>query len=156
MGKNDFLQIAAAGEHYVAFRLAQHGFVVAVPRGGSPTVDLLVSNSRGTRMVAIQVKTTEWALRERGRGQSREPHHLEFPLGAKAANHTDERFVYAFVDLRGKSPTSVPDVYIVPSKDIQSYCGDWAAKVPLVRWHPTIESADRYKGAWHTISQLLE
>ncbi len=65
MGRTDTLIVGTAGEHYVAFRLAQLGWVVALPRGGSPAVDLLVSNMTGSRTVTIQVKTAEWAGRKR-------------------------------------------------------------------------------------------
>ena len=55
-----------AGEHYVAFKLSSLGYVAALAREGSPTVDILVSNLEGSKTLAIQVKTTEWATRDRG------------------------------------------------------------------------------------------
>src|SRR5882724_756862 len=139
MGRRDSILIGAAGEHYVAFRLAQLGFVVAIPRGGSPTVDLLTSNVDGSRTLAIQVKTTEWAERQRGRGDEKRLHHLEFPLGHKAAHHASDRLFYVFVDMQGRDPKSHPVCYIVPSPDIQKYCGSWSEKAAMVRWHPAVD-----------------
>ena len=155
MARKDSMQIGVAGEHYVAFRLAQQGFIVAIPRGGSPTVDLLVSNVDGDRTIALQVKTTEWAERTRGRGSNKCIHHFEFPLGHKAATHSGERFLYVFVDLLGRDPKTVPVAYIVPSNDIIAYCGEWAKKAPLVRWHPRVETAEKYREAWNTIGDIL-
>ena len=156
MGRTDSLQIGTAGEHYVAFRLAQLGFVVAIPRGGSPAVDLLVSNVGATRTLAIQVKTTEWAERKRGRGTERRAHHLEFPLGHKATHHASDNLYYVFVDLRGRDPKlSHPVSYIVPSTEIAAYCRGWADTAAMVRWHPVVDVVQRYKENWDVlISQL--
>lgn len=145
----------AAGEHYVAFRLAQMGFVVALPRGGSPAVDLLASSVDGTKTITVQVKTTEWALRERGRGETRRPHHMEFPLGHQAAELAAERFVYVFVELRGREPNSTPVAYVVPSAEIKRYCGTWASTAKLVRWHPSLDDAAPYREGWRIIGNLL-
>ncbi len=60
--------IGTAGEHYVAYKLSCFGFIAAMPRDGSPTVDILASNLEANKTLAIQVKTTDWATRDRGRG----------------------------------------------------------------------------------------
>lgn len=154
MGRSDALQVGAAGEHYVAFRLAQLGYVVAIPRGGSPTVDLLVSNVAGTRTAAIQVKTAAWAERERGRGAARKPHGIDFQLGHKFAQAQDGLF-FAFVDLRGRSTSSQPVVWILPAAAIRKYCGDWYQHAKLVRWQVSLDEAARYKDAWQLIADAL-
>jgi hypothetical protein len=148
--------VAAAGEHFVAFRLAQLGYVVAIPRGGSPAVDLLVSDRSGKNTVTIQVKTTEWAGRERGRGESRRLHEVQFPLGHKAAKLAGDRFFYVFVDLRGREPTSVPDVYVVPCSDIIRYCDGWSDDAALVRWHMPVGEVENYKNSWSPIRDVLD
>jgi hypothetical protein len=155
MGRKDTLIVGTSGEHYVAFRLAQLGWIVALPRAGSPAVDLLVCNMDGSRTITIQVKTAEWAMRERGRGENRAPHHVEFPLGHKAAELKGARFIYAFVDLKGREPDSLPDVYIVPSKDVVAYCNGWAKEAKMVRWHAEIKSVAKYRNDWGHISRLL-
>lgn len=53
--------IGGAGEHYVAYALSCFGYIPALAREGSPTIDLLVSNLIGSRTLAIQVKTTAYA-----------------------------------------------------------------------------------------------
>lgn len=155
MARGDTMLVGTAGEHFVAFRLAQLGWVVALPRMGSPLVDLLVSDQTGARTVTIQVKTAEWAERKRGRGPNRKLHHLEFPLGRRAAAVNQERFLFAFVDLRGREPTSSPDVYIVPSAFIHDYCKEWIEGAKMVRWHPSIEEAEPFKNDWPRIAALL-
>jgi len=151
MARNNALQVGTAGEHYVAFRLAQRGFVVAIPRGGSPTVDILASDPTGNRTLAIQVKTAEWAGRTRGRGNDKRSHHLEFALGHKAANHGGEYFFYVFVDLKGQDPSSVPECYIVPSAEIRKYCARVPAKAKMVRWHPLVGEAEPYRENWASL-----
>src|SRR5689334_8212230 len=102
---------AAAGEHYVAYKLSCMGFIAALPRGGSMGIDILVSNSDGSRTLAIQVKTTNWAMRTRGRGQNKAPYELQFPLGYKSAKINNPNLIFAFVDLHGLQGATQPDVY---------------------------------------------
>jgi hypothetical protein len=64
--------IAAAGEYFVAYKLSCLGYLAAPVRLGSPATDLLASTLDGGRTVAIQVKTTGWAERTRGRGDRNE------------------------------------------------------------------------------------
>jgi hypothetical protein len=131
------------------------GLVVAIPRGGSPTVDLMVSTYNGDHVLAVQVKTARWAGRERGREEARAPDHLEFPLGAKAADVASDSLMYVFVDLLGEKTDSVPEAYIVPSAKVKAYCENWAKNVPMVRWHPKIAEAAAYKNNWSAILDLL-
>lgn len=145
-----------AGEHYVAFRLSKMGYVVALPRGGSPAVDLLVSNTEGTKTAAIQVKTTHWAMRERGRGAARKPHHLEFALGHNAANNDGGRLVYVFVDLKGSDARAVPDAYVIPSSEVRRYCATLSPDTKMVRWHPGLEHARQFLEKWDLVTALLE
>ena len=154
MARDDALLVGTAGEHFVAFRLAQLGCVVAIPRGGSPAVDLLVSNRAGTKTVTVQVKTAEWAQRYRGRGEEKRLDHLEFPLGHRAVGFSPRRFIYAFVDLQGREPNSAPDVYIVPAEIVRQYADEWA-HVKWLRYHPPIEEVEPYKNRWRLITQLL-
>jgi hypothetical protein len=51
-----------AGEHFVAYRLSAMGYVAALPRGGSPSVDLMVGTVDGRNTVTVQVKTKSQAF----------------------------------------------------------------------------------------------
>ena len=79
--------VASAGEHYVAYVLSNLGYIAALVRAGSPAIDLLVASTDGINTVGIQIKTTENALRTRGRGKEKTPYELQFPLGHKAVEH---------------------------------------------------------------------
>lgn len=68
----------AAGEHFVAARLAAMGYVVALTRGGSPTADILVSTQSSDRTIALQVKTATWARRDYKRARSQPNNHWEW------------------------------------------------------------------------------
>ena len=156
MARHDTAIVGTAGEHFVAFRLSQLGYVVALPRAGTPTVDLFVSNREGTQSVTIQVKTAEWAGRMQGRGSNKRPHRVEFPLGHKAAAVNAPRIFYTFVDLMGRDKNSVPTVYVVPSIEIYNYCYGWANNAKLVRWHVLIEHAQTFENNWDPIVELLK
>jgi len=47
----------AIGEFYVASFLSAMGLVVALPRGGVPSSDLIVTTQEGRRSISLQVKT---------------------------------------------------------------------------------------------------
>lgn len=72
----------AAGEHFVAFRLSELGYPVALTRGGSPVVDILVGDLAGQAAVSIQVKTSSGARREYARAVQNS--HWEWDVGQKA------------------------------------------------------------------------
>ena len=148
-----------AGEYYVAFQLSARGFIVAMPRDGSPTVDILACNEDGSRTIAIQVKTTAEAERTRGRGDEKVLDHLEFPLGKASAQRSSD-LLFAFVDLHNdkenidaKSPDA--DVYFVPSTIVRDACSDWLEKVKWLRWHQSIEMMAPYKNNWKLVEDRL-
>ena len=148
--------IAGAGEHYVAYRLSCLGFLAALVRQGSPATDLLAFSLDGARTVAIQVKTTGWAERTRGRGTNKTPHHLEFPLGHAAVEKASERLIFCFVDLRGSQPDISPDVYIVPATTILAeYKGANIRQHSFFRHHRSIEHMAPFKNEWKPIIKAL-
>src|SRR5579871_3950711 len=99
----------AAGVYFVASYLAYRNIHVSITFGNAPAVDVLASSADGTRTVAIQVKTTEYALRHRGRGADKEPDHYEWDAGHKAATVARIGLIFAFVDLKHK--TNSTDAY---------------------------------------------
>ncbi len=148
--------IGAAGEHFVAYQMCCLGLVVALPRGGSPTVDLLASNPDGTKSLSVQVKTADWAMRTRGRGKAKAPHHLEFALGHKAATVNSENLFFAFVDLQSAAGlTMQPDVYIIPSVWISNFCSTWINDVSWVRFHPELKSVEEFKNNYSPLLNAL-
>ncbi len=113
---------AAAGEHYVAYKLSALGYPVAMTRGGSPTVDLMVGDVSGGTAVMIQVKTANWARRDYKRVKEKD--RWEWDVGRKAMDLRGENVFYAFVDLKwGNSEKRDPDVFIVPADTVANRLG---------------------------------
>lgn len=136
-------------------RLAAEGIHASCTHGNAPNVDILVSSADGRRAVSIEVKTTEHAVRLRGRGAAKQPDRLEFPLGARAAKLSHSSLVLAFVDLRVFSADRVPDVYLFPSAFVAEYCAPWVDSVPMVRFHIPLTTAEPFKNSWEIIRHAL-
>lgn len=119
-------------------------------------VDVLVSHAEGTRTLAIQVKTTEWAMRLKGRGQDKVPHQIQFPLGYKAAKINNPNLIFAFVDLRGLLDDGLaPDVYLVPADYVCRHCADWVDDAKMVRLHIGLTDMEPFKNAWELVLTAL-
>ena len=102
-----------AGVHYVAAYLAHLGFHAVPTIRNVAGPDVLISTRNGSRLLSLQVKTTVWAMRTRGRGKNKEPHHYEWDIGWGSAKESQCLLFYALVDLKWFS--ELPDVFIVPS-----------------------------------------
>lgn len=145
-----------AGVHYVAAYLSYLGFHAVPTTRNVAGPDLLVSNLSGTKSLTLQVKTTIWAMRTRGRGDKKQPHHCEWEIGwgsAKKNNHS--QLVYALVDL--KEFQGLPDVFIVPSEVLFEYFKGGDPKTwTRARYHPEISSIEPYKNGWELLKKSLE
>lgn len=154
------------GEHYVAARLAGMGYLIGLPRGGSPVVDLMVSSSDGKRSINVQVKTAQSAWRP-----TKGKKHWEWPMGWTAEESCSDTLIYAFVDLRNwpsssplndKSPELYrdsprnPHVFIVPSKSVKD-ASVYARKENWKRlffWLPEGNGREYFEN-WTTIKEAL-
>lgn len=150
MSRKSGIPVAAAGEHFVAYKLSSMGYPVGLTRGGSQSIDLMVGDAGGNDVVAMQVKTSISACREYKRKP--ENNHWEWPVSAEVTTLVGNSLFYAFVDL--KSGDGMPDVYVVPSAEI-------AKRFKAANW--TMETvwimpADRakYLEAWHLITDRLK
>lgn len=109
----------AAGEHYVAFIFSSLGYPVALTRGGSPTIDLMIGDLKGGAAISVQVKTSSCAWRKRVRKP--ENSHWEWDVKPqKALELRGESIFYAFVDLKEGESKAIqkPDIFIVPSEHV--------------------------------------
>lgn len=150
------LLTATAGEHFVAYKIAMMGFVPALVRQGSPVIDLLASSVDGGRTVGIQVKSTSWAERTRGRGDLKQPAELQFPLGHRAIEETADSTIFCFVDLRDRTPEDPPDVYVVPAKVLKKeYMGVNIRQHSYFRHHRAIQRMASFKNNWDPIRKAL-
>jgi len=106
--------IGAAGEHYVAAMLSAKGLVVALPRGGVPSTDLIVTSEVGGRAISIQVKTGTASFQNRKRKP--EESYYVWDTKFKAMNLSNDSSWYAYVYLNGwPVEGQMPKVFFVPS-----------------------------------------
>lgn len=156
MAKRDSALTGACGVYHVASVLTFRGLHAAITAGNAPYVDIIASLPEGSASVALQVKTTDNAIRTRGRGKNKVFHHYEWNLGRKFALANNPDLIMAFVDLRDMNWT--PDVFVVPSTDIHYY---YKQKVlpngepKWWRWHPLLEEANPYKNRWAILEDYL-
>ena len=147
-----------AGVYFVASQLAAKGFHAAPTFGNAPHVDILVGLPDGAATLSIQVKTTWRALRKRGRGENKQPHHYEWDVGEKSAKLNQPDLFFTFVDLKGAG-TEMPDVFIVPS-DVISKAFDRPYFTSGVkrrwRWHPSIKNVEKFKNNWKILDTFLD
>ena len=143
---------AAAGEHFVAYKLSGMGYPVALTRGGSPTVDLMVGDLHGNAAVSIQVKTSSGAWRWRKRNP--ENSLWEWDVGKKAMDIRGKSILYTFVDLKWDDELPpLPDVFVVPSHVVADFL-----RPDFSRFMFWIYEGDKskYFERWDLITQLLE
>ena len=147
---------ATAGEHFIAYKLAMLGFIPALVRQGSPTIDLIASSPDGGRTVGLQVKTTSFAVRTRGRAEKKVPHELQFPLGHHAVEVTADSTIFCFVDLKSGSKEEKPDVYVVPASELKKeYEGIDIRRHTYFRHHRPIQHMEKYRNNWAPVIHAL-
>ncbi|MDC3224737.1 hypothetical protein OAU26_07380 [Mariniblastus sp.] len=152
MAKRATSLTAAAGEHYVAFKLSQMGYPVALTRGGSPTIDLMAGNLTGSETVSLQVKTSSGARREYKR--KTENNHWEWTVGNVAKTLNGKSIFYALVDLKWSDDgIENPDVFIVPSKIVYDAFADTNWKMNVF-WIMDSDKS-KYFDNWNPITRRL-
>ena len=143
-----------AGVHFVAAVLAHRGFHAIPTTRNIAGPDMLVSTLDGSRGISIQVKTTIWAMRNRGKGKERAPHHYEWDIGWSSARCNHPNLFFALVDL--KEFRELPDVFVLPSKTIFRYFKGGDPKTWLrARYHPEIHEIEQYKNNWDGLKEAL-
>jgi hypothetical protein len=96
--------VGPAGEHYVLFRLYQHGMLASLAPPGTPTVDVLVLATDQSVIASLQVKTRTYGA-DKG-----------WHMSIKHESISEPRLFYAFVDLEPELAVT----YIVPSRVVAS------------------------------------
>ena len=101
------------GEYYVAAELTKRGYVASLTSKNTKAIDLLASNSDGSKVVSIQVKATK-------NGKS-------FTLGQKDEMiQANDSLFYVFVNLNikeieGKINYGPVEYYVVPMKKVKDF-----------------------------------
>ena len=143
-----------AGVHFVASYLAYLGFHAVPTTRNVAGPDLLVSTLNGAKSLSLQVKTTAWAMRTRGRGKNKKPHHYEWDIGWGSAKINLPQLFFALVDLADYK--NLPDVFIVPSEVIFRYFEGGDPKTwRRARFHPEIDAIEKYKNNWNLLKTTL-
>ena len=143
-----------AGVHFVASVLAYLEFHAVRTTRNVPGRDLLVSTLNGAKSLSLQVKTTAWAMRTRGRGEDKKPHHYEWDIGWGSAKMSLPQLFFALVDLADFE--KLPDVFVVPSDVIFRYFEGGDSKTwPRARFHPEIDEIEKYKNNWNLLKTAL-
>jgi len=127
-----------AAEFFVASQLFRLGYAVTITLGHTKEIDLFVAHPDDRKNVTIDVKglknTTNWPLNPK----------------RKAKDH-----FYILLSYRNKfgDLTSQPDVFVVPSLEIERVLSPWSGKpeVTGVGYHRIRSS--KYKDAWHLLFQ---
>lgn len=141
----------AAGEYYVAFRLAAEGCAVGLTAHGTRAIDIVVANPNTGSSITIQSKTMRNAL-----GRSGTESWWKWRVGtSRRLSH--ENFFYAFVNLRD-DPSETPDVFIVPSGQLESLLEEYKDKEGRVidSWCVIYEKdVEKYRNRWDIVKDAL-
>lgn len=95
-----------AGEYFVAGELSRRGYMASITLRNNDSIDIHASNLADNKIFAIQVKTSQFSVRE-------------WPVGKKAENHYSSNMYYIFVAF--KKIDERPEYFIVPSKDVAKH-----------------------------------
>ena len=147
---------AAAGEHYVAYYLSTKNYIAALTRGGTPSVDILVSSIDGRRTLGIQVKTMQWCYHERKRNPDNS--HWMFDVGWKAVGNFDDSLIYAFVSLTnpkvGLGQQNKPLIFwALPSEIARTLGSGYTRNMFRIRCSERKKYED---DNWSLVTQVLE
>ena len=139
----------AAGEYYLAYRLAAEGYAVGLTPRGTMSVDLIVANPDTGKSITIQTKTGSDAFVP----SKKYGPYWKWRTGKP--QKPQETLFYAFIDLKD-DPSQAPDVFIVSSSDLTP---------PLLEVYPesgeprdfwcVIYERDREKYSWDVIKAAL-
>jgi hypothetical protein len=142
----------SAGEHYVAYKLSAMGYIVALPRAGVPSLDLIVATPDGQKTLAIQVKTASQAFHLAKKKP--EDTRWYWRVSDKVIASSAESLFYVFVDLHVDDPSKQPDVFIVRSIDIKEENLD-PTNGPWFLIMKDDEEKKWHKNDWHLIEEYL-
>ena len=121
------------GVYLVAAELSRRGYVATPTSRSAQAVDLLVSDTEGSRPFAIQVKTNAVTF-------------SFWLVGAKAQSLRSKKLVYALVNLRKAGP----EFYLVPSRIIAKKTRvSPPSKTRTSIWHSVYrDDIKRYQDNW--------
>ena len=125
--------------------------------GNVPDVDILLGSADGTKQLALQVKTSRYAHRQRRYGYELR----EWDVGASALAKSKVSLWYAFVDLQETEASNWnPTVFLVPSSWVAAFVREECVrKMYLLRselWTSCEQRWDRVEGFFSGNKETLE
>jgi hypothetical protein len=138
----------ASGEFFVASYLSALNLVVALPRGGVPSSDLLITNERGEKTISLQVKSARKPFNK----SIKYGDYLAWPASSKEITVSDKHW-YALVDLKNwPEDDKIPEVFFMPSEKFKSGIekGKWSF------FCLSLSEANQYKGQEGHNNLLME
>ena len=106
--KSNSTTLGAAGEHYVMCQLLRRNKIAALAPTGVPDADIIVSDSLGSTLAAVQVKARRNIGNDGG-----------WHMKAKHEKMKRDLLFYCFVDF-GSSLTDAPKCWVIPSDIVAS------------------------------------
>lgn len=149
--------LGTAGVYHVMSELTFHGYHAAATHGNAPNFDILVCTPKGEDVLAIQVKSSPYATRYRGKGNDKKPTFLDFPFSYHAGKIRSEKVLFAFVDF-GVPENCKPDIYFIPSIETSNWCADWIDQFngKMVRFKQPLEWMASYKNNWSSLDRYKD
>jgi len=142
----DKVLTGAAGAYYVAFRLSELWYAVGLTTYGTRAIDMFVANPETGKSITIQTKTMRKASVPSKTGEP----CWNWPVG-KSRPKAHETFFYVFVDLKN-DPSQTPDVFIVPSDELESLLKEFTNWVWCIIEGKNVE---KYQNRWGIIKDAL-
>ena len=140
--------IGAAGQYYVAYGLSSRWLHATITLGNAKGVDILCANTDATSSLSIQVKTANNAAKN-SYGET----GFNWDVGASAVGKFSTNLWYAFVDLRGNTDESIPNVYFVPSRWVGMFVEKtWSRKLFYLK----TAVANKIANNWDMVIKFLE
>ena len=99
------IQSGIAGEYFVAAELARRGFVASLTLRNTRGIDILASDPKAKRSIAIQVKATQGD-------------HDSWLVGKIAKDELASNMFFVFVSMNG---LEAPKYYVVPKREVARY-----------------------------------
>lgn len=142
----------AAGEFYVAHKLALLGLVPAFPRNSVRAVDLLVSDRSGSKAIGLLVCTVPSAVHDLRRSDAVDTFMLDFPLSHRAVVQAPDSAIFCLVDLMMRTRGSSPEAYIIPAGVLKrDFVGIHAKKYSYTRYKRSRQAMEYYRENWRPI-----
>jgi hypothetical protein len=112
----------AIGEFYVASFLSAMGLVVALPRSGVPSSDLIVTTHDGHKSISIQVKTSLSPINK----SKKYGDYWSWDVSKKARENRSKFHWYAFVNAYNwPCSERSPGIFFVPSEVVAETVIEW-------------------------------